>query len=242
MINKAKFFDATRHMFQGGISSVQVQVIDALIDGGSRLTDYELAYIMATAYGEAEFIPKRENMNYTAKRIREVWPNRPEAVKFAGDPRGLANSVYNGRLGNKVGTDDGWRFRGGGIDQLTGRVNYSKIGLEANPDAILYPDQAVKSIIHGMTTGRYTSRALRDYVKHVGFDFIGARAIVNGDVKLNGKKYADYAESFLKAIRTSTVGEVTVMPTVVAPVSPVQKTNWLSALIKAILSLLGAKK
>ena len=69
----------------------------------------------------------RENMNYTAKRIREVWPSRPEAAKFAGNPQGLANCVYNGRMGNRKGSDDGWHFRGGGLLQTTGRDNYERL-------------------------------------------------------------------------------------------------------------------
>jgi len=236
MINKPKFYDAIRHMFDGGLLSVQVKVIDALIDGAEKLTDYELAYIMATAYGEAKFTPQRENMNYSASRIRKVWPKRPEAVKFAHKPKDLANCVYNGRLGNRIGSNDGWDYRGGGVDQLTGRDNYNLVGLVAIPNAILEPETAVKSIIHGMTTGRYTGKALRDYVKPDGFDFIGARAIVNDDVNVNGKLYAGYAETFLKAIRANTVGEMVVTPAVDVP-----DIGGLTAFIKAILRLLGIK-
>ena len=236
MINKTKFYDAIRPMFDGGISSVQVKVIDMLIDQGSKLTDHELAYIMATAYGEAKFTPIRENMNYTAARIKQVWPSRPEAVKFARKPKELANCVYNGRLGNKPGSNDGWNYRGGGIDQCTGFVNYEKVGIAANPDAILDPEFAVKSIINGMTTGRYTGLSLRDFVKPDGFDFIGARAIVNGDIKLNGKKYAVLAETFLRAIRGATVG-------MAAPsVTNAPRSNIIAVIIAAILRMFGKVK
>ena len=236
MLNKPKFYDAIRHMFDNGISSVQVKVIDGLIDSGENLTDHELAYIMATAYGEAKFIPQRENMNYTTSRIEKVWPNRPDAIKFARNPQKLANSVYNGRLGNREGSNDGWLYRGGGIDQCTGRVNYEKIGIPDNPDAILEPSFAVKSIINGMTTGRYTGKMLKDYIRPDGFDFIGARAIINGDVKLNGKKYAVYAETFLKAIRFAEVGNAPIA----APKPP--NRNWLAVIIEAILRMFGGKK
>jgi len=236
VINKPKFYDAIRHMFDGGITSIQVQVIDGLIDQGSNLTDHELSYIMATAFGESKFTPQREDMKYTAARIKVVWPNRTGAIKFAGKPLELANFVYGDRLGNRPGTNDGWHYRGGGIDQCTGRVNYEKIGIADNPDAILNPNTAVKSIIHGMTTGRYTGKSLRDYMRPDGFDFIGARAIVNGDVKLNGKKYAVYAEKFLKAIKLATVGNpVSVTPTA-------DKPNWLAAIIAAIIRMIGGKR
>src|SRR4051812_48849098 len=51
-----------------------------------------------------------ENMNYSAKRMTQVWPSRfptiESAAPYANNPRALANKVYNGRMGNHLGTDD----------------------------------------------------------------------------------------------------------------------------------------
>lgn len=201
-MNRAAFFAAIRPMFPGKrLTAVQVRVAEAILDRARDLSAEHVAYILATAFGEAKLTPVRENMNYTAKRIRQVWPSRPEAVQFAGNPQGLANSVYGGRLGNRVGTDDGWRYRGGGVDQLTGRDNYRKIGIEDRPEAILDPTFAAQSIVHGMTTGRYTGKSLSDYGDGPGFKATSARAIVNDDVKLNGAKYADYWVTFRDALQ-----------------------------------------
>jgi hypothetical protein len=53
-----------------------------------------------------------ENLNYTAGRMMQVWPQRfptmAAAAPYAGNPRALANKVYNGRMGNASGSDDGW--------------------------------------------------------------------------------------------------------------------------------------
>jgi putative chitinase len=110
--------------------------VAALVGGDAVLQQYEiitplrLAAFMATISHEAGSLTiVRENMNYTAARIKQVWPTRPQAVKFAGKPRELANCVYNGRMGNAVGSDDGWNFRGGGLIQLTGRDSYRRAGL-----------------------------------------------------------------------------------------------------------------
>lgn len=223
-MSRSAFYKAIRPMFHGMLSAVQVEVIEAILDGTKQLPRAHVAYILATAFGEADMTPKRENMNYTAPRIRKVWPKRPEAVKFAGDPRGLANCVYNGRLGNRVGSDDGWIYRGGGIDQTTGRDNYEKLGITDAPDKILKPSVAVNSIIHGMATGRYTGKKLRDYDEPSGFDFIAARAIINGDGKLNGAKYAGYAREFEAALK--------LLPEPVAPhISPAAKPSFIAALI-----------
>jgi putative chitinase len=201
-MNRKAFYDAIRPAF-GGLTSKQVQVCEGTLDGMAGHPVDHVAYVLGTAFGEAKLTPTRENMNYSAARIRQVWPSRPEAVQFAGKPKALANSVYGGRLGNRPGTDDGWDYRGGGVDQLTGRANYAKIGITDNPEDILKPALAVKSIIHGMTTGRYTGRKLSDYDRPSGFDFTAARAIVNGDVKLNGARYAGYARSFRAALQAA---------------------------------------
>jgi putative chitinase len=72
---------------------------------------------------------KSENLNYSAKRLMQVWPTRfktiEDAEKVAGNPMKLANLVYGGRkdLGN-VQEADGWLFRGSGFIQMTGRSNF----------------------------------------------------------------------------------------------------------------------
>jgi len=228
----AKFFDGIRGL-TGPLLPVQVQVIEKVIDLADGLSPQHLAYIMATGWGESKFKPVRENMNYRADRIKKVWPNRPEAIAFAGKPRELANSVYGGRLGNRHGTDDGWNYRGGGVDQLTGRDNYKKVGIENNPDAIINPDKAAWSIVHGMTTGRYTGKRLAGFGDGASFDPVAARAIVNGDVKLNGKKYAGYYQVFLRAL-------VDAGYLVVNESAP--KSSWLSDLIQALVAMLGMMK
>lgn len=71
----------------------------------------------------------RENMSYTtAQRIAAVWPSRfsvSSALGFVKQPQKLADSVYDGRLGNKASSSDGYVFRGGGPLQATGRDFYA---------------------------------------------------------------------------------------------------------------------
>lgn len=75
------------------------------------------------------FTVLEENLNYSAGRLRQVWPRRfptdAAARAVAGDPQALANLVYNGRMGNRVDSNDGYHFRGRGPKQLTGRYNYT---------------------------------------------------------------------------------------------------------------------
>src|SRR6187402_630424 len=81
-----------------------------------------------------------ENLNYTAGRMMQVWPSRfptmASAAPYAGHPRALANKVYNGRMGNAVGSDDGWNFRGRGGSQTTGREGYERVRKATGIDVV----------------------------------------------------------------------------------------------------------
>lgn len=241
-MNRSVFFDAIRPTLGGTITSTQVKVVEAIMDLGSTLSAEHMAYILATAWGESNLTPRRENMNYTAARIRAVWPKRPEAVKFAGKPRELANSVYGSRLGNRPGSDDGWLYRGGGLDQLTGRYNYRAVGIEGTPEAILQPDRAARSIVHGMTTGRYRGFKLGDFGDGAKFNAVAARAILNDDVKLHGEKYAAHWRAFLAALKWADWGYVPATP-VTPPDTSVPSTGSspIAAILNLILRLFGVK-
>ena len=85
-----------------------------------------------------------ENLNYTAGRMMQVWPSRfptmASAAPYAGNPRALANKVYNGRMGNAPGSDDGWNFRGRGASQTTGREGYARLAKATGLDLLHHPD------------------------------------------------------------------------------------------------------
>jgi len=85
-----------------------------------------------------------ENLNYTAGRMMQVWPSRfptmASAQPFAGNPKALANKVYNGRMGNAAGSDDGWNFRGRGAVQTTGREGYQRLAKATGLDVVKHPE------------------------------------------------------------------------------------------------------
>jgi len=99
------------------------------------------------AHESAGFSRMQENLNYSAKRIPQVWPRLAlRADVLAGKPEALANAAYGGRLGNgPEALGDGWRFRGQGPTMLTGRENYRRYGgmigvdLEAHPELAAEP-------------------------------------------------------------------------------------------------------
>lgn len=98
-----------------------------------------------------------ESLTYTTpERIRATWPTRfptlEAAQPYVRNAEALANLVYGGRMGNTQ-PGDGWRFRGRGLIQVTGRDNYRALGramnlpLEEEPQLLLLPNHAVRGSI-----------------------------------------------------------------------------------------------
>ena len=118
------------------------------------------AFLAQTGYESGQFNRLVENLNYsTAKRLVAVWPKRfpteQYAQSYVNNPQKLANFVYANRLGNgDAASGDGYRYRGRGLIQLTGRSNYQaaatamSIDCLNNPDLLLQARYAALSAAH----------------------------------------------------------------------------------------------
>lgn len=95
------------------------------------------AFLAQTAHESNNYTTLAENLNYSAKRLMEVWPKRfystQLANKYAHNPEKLSNFTYANRLGNgPESSGDGYRYRGRGLIQLTGKSNYELFGTSIN--------------------------------------------------------------------------------------------------------------
>ena len=137
------------------------------------------AFLAQTSHESGGYTMLSENLNYKAATLAMCWPNRfavqeqdpnkpgktrpkkdekgkyiPTAVanSIAGKAELIANLVYSARMGNgPAESGDGWKYRGRGLKQLTGKDNYVRCGrdlgldLVGNPDLLLEPMAAARS-------------------------------------------------------------------------------------------------
>lgn len=179
---RAQFFDGFRQRLDSTINQSQVDGIEFLLAAfeSTNWTISEISYALATIFHE------------TAKTMQPI-------TEFGS--RSYFNK-YDGRadLGN-AHAGDGYRFRGRGYVQLTGRKNYTRYGIQDEPEAALDPETAFRIMTDGMRNGRYTGKKLSDYISDTGKDYKNARKIINGLDRAD--LIAGYARTFEEILRES---------------------------------------
>lgn len=117
-----------------------------------------------------------ENLNYSAARLREIFRKYftpAQAQQYAGRPQAIGSRVYGGRLGNgPEASGDGFRYRGRGLIQLTGKENYRRFADWLGVDVVAQPDlvaerYAVHSAVFYWTLRAITEPADADDVREV---------------------------------------------------------------------------
>lgn len=118
------------------------------------------------------------------------------------------------RIGNRLGNTepgDGWKYRGRGYVQITGRANYARLStalrlpaeanLIDNPENTLIPDVAYRIMSYGMRRGAFTGKKLSDCISGNDKDYRNARRIINGTDQWQLIK--GYAEDFERILRAA---------------------------------------
>jgi putative chitinase len=110
-------------------------------------TPLRLAHFLAQCGHEScGFKAVQENLNYSAKGLngifKKYFPTEAAATAYARNPAKIAAKVYGGRMGNGAeATGEGYKFRGRGYIQLTGKDNYRAFGKSINEDLTINPDK-----------------------------------------------------------------------------------------------------
>lgn len=147
-------------------------IIETCVEFGINTPQRVAAFLAQTSHESAGYSLLEENLKYKATTLAACWPGRfaemegkkPKrdkkgaliptklAQSIAGKPEQIANLVYSSRMGNgPPQSGEGWKYRGRGAKQLTGKDNYKRCGealgldLVGNPDLLLEPMNAAKS-------------------------------------------------------------------------------------------------
>jgi putative chitinase len=155
-------------------------------------TPLRLAHFLAQCGHESGgFRLTQENLNYSAKGLngifKKYFPTEAAAAPYNRNPQKIANKVYSNRMGNGTeASGDGYKFRGRGYIQLTGKDNYTAFGKSIGVDMTVNPDLVAsqyallsaawfftKNGLHKMADGGATDAVVTSITKRVNGGTIG---------------------------------------------------------------------
>jgi putative chitinase len=131
---------------KGHIPDAVIQMIPDTAAKFQINTPLRLAHFLAQCGHESGgFRATQENLNYSAKGLngifKKYFPTEASAAAYARNPQKIANKVYANRMSNgDEASGDGFKFRGRGYIQLTGRANYTLFGKAIGEDVTGNPD------------------------------------------------------------------------------------------------------
>jgi predicted chitinase len=193
--------DYGKGLFGGGSKGVKAAVIAqaATIENPNE----RAAFLAQTDHESGGFRNTEENLNYSAAGLRKTfgtyYKTDAEAQADAKNPETIANRVYGGRMGN-TDPGDGYKYRGRGVMQLTGKDNYEAAGkalgidLVNNPDALKDPDVSAKVAMWYWDSRKGLAEAAR-----AGDDLAVRKKVNGGTIGLDDTKAK--TASYLAAIK-----------------------------------------
>jgi putative chitinase len=189
-----------------GVGPTQARVFAAPLWVAMKRNDAETieqqcAFLAQAQHESGDFVHLEENCYYSKvdyiwnafKRLRSLSKTGLEVL--TKNPKGFANVAYAGINGNgNIASGDGWRFRGRGIFQLTGRANYRDAMLALGIDFIRFPDLAAVPENASAIAGWFWKTRGCNQLMLAG-DFEGVSEKINGARPANGaadrrKRYA----------------------------------------------------
>ncbi len=195
----------TAHQLQCSIScdeSVTARWLDPINNAmhkfGITTPLQQAAFIAQTAHESARYTHLIENLNYSAEALLRIFPSRFSAANvsdYARRPEKIANRIYALRMGNGTeSSGDGFRWRGRGILQITGRRNYEACGAGLRLDLIDHPELLLEPIIAAESAAWYWQRNNLNTFADAG-DFDGLSDMINlghhTSLKGDANGYAD---------------------------------------------------
>lgn len=126
-------------------------------------------FIAQTAHESGNFGTTQENLYYSAKGLtgtfKKYFPTVESAEAYAKKPEKIANRVYGSRMGNgHEASGEGYKYRGRGVIQLTGKDNYTACGRALELDLLTDPDSVAENPVAVLSAGWFwNTRRLNDW-------------------------------------------------------------------------------
>ena len=177
---------------KGHIPDAVIAMIPAVAQKFQIDSALRLAHFLAQCGHESGgFRATQENLNYSAKGLngifKKYFPTEASAAAYARQPQKIASKVYANRMGNgSEASGEGYKFRGRGYIQLTGKDNYTAFGKSIGEDMTVNPDKVASSYallsaawffskngLHKMADGGATDAVVTSITKRVNGGTIG---------------------------------------------------------------------
>lgn len=142
------------------------------------LNQIETAHLLGQCHHESNgFTRMVENLNYSGNRLLQIFPryfDKVQAKYYAMKPEAIANKVYQNRMGNGAyESGDGWKYRGRGPLQITGKNNYRALSEHfSNGHILLNPDLVVNEYAFESAIWFFRHNQIFNYCHGIGDSYI----------------------------------------------------------------------
>lgn len=156
MLTKDQFYAICSDAAKANIDKYYDSLVSAMSTYGITTNNQQAMFLVQLLHESGRLSVVMENLNYSADGLLRTFPkyyrNTAEANAHARQPQKIASRVYANRMGNgDEASQEGWKYRGRGLIQITGKNNYSGfskssgVDVLSNPDYLTTPDGAAAS-------------------------------------------------------------------------------------------------